>query len=168
MNVAGTAHAAALGAPLVAFSTDYVFDGRKASRTSSLTARTRCRRMAAPSCTARPRPRTRGRPLVVAVRPDGPELPAHHARLGAERDEVEVVDDQRGCPTYVGHLAGAVRELVDGHRPKGIWHVASVGDCTWADLAEEIFTQAGLGCRVRRITSDRRTVPHDALRTRSA
>ena len=37
-------------------------------------------------------------------------------RLGSERDEVAVVDDQRGCPTYVGHLAAATKELVDGGR----------------------------------------------------
>ena len=38
-------------------------------------------------------------------------------RLGAERDEVAVVADQRGCPTYVGHLAAATRELVDAGQP---------------------------------------------------
>ena len=43
-------------------------------------------------------------------------------RLGAERDEVAVVDDQRGCPTYVGHLADATRELVDAGAAFGIWH----------------------------------------------
>ena len=75
-------------------------------------------------------------------------------RLGAEREEVAVVDDQRGCPTYVGHLAPAVRELVDADRPRGVWHVAASGDCTWADFAAAIFAEAGLTCRVRRITSD--------------
>ena len=72
-------------------------------------------------------------------------------RLGAERDEVAVVDDQRGCPTYVGHLAAATRELVE--LPPGVYHVAADGDCTWADFAEAIFEDAGLDCRVRRIAT---------------
>jgi dTDP-4-dehydrorhamnose reductase len=71
--------------------------------------------------------------------------------LGAERDEVAVVDDQRGSPTFVGHLASAVRELVD--LPRGVWHIAAEGDCTWAEFAEAIFEEAGLDCRVRRITT---------------
>jgi dTDP-4-dehydrorhamnose reductase len=76
-------------------------------------------------------------------------------RLGAEQDLVAVVDDQRGCPTYVGHLAAAVRELVDASEPsRGIWHLAAGGDCTWADFAEAIFDEAGYRCRVRRITSE--------------
>ena len=74
-------------------------------------------------------------------------------RLGAERDEVAVVDDQRGCPTYVGHLADATRELVDAGAAFGIWHLAAAGDCTWADFAEAIFEDGGLDCRVRRITT---------------
>ena len=74
-------------------------------------------------------------------------------RLGAEREEVAVVDDQRGCPTYVGHLAAATRELVDGGAGFGIWHLAAGGDCTWADFATAIFEEAGLECRVRRIPS---------------
>ena len=63
-------------------------------------------------------------------------------RLGEERDEVAVVDDQRGSPTYVGHLAEATRELVE--LPQGIWHLAAEGDCTWAEFAEAIFEEAGL------------------------
>jgi dTDP-4-dehydrorhamnose reductase len=74
-------------------------------------------------------------------------------RLGAERDEVSVVDDQRGCPTYVGHLAAATRALVESDAAFGIWHLAADGDCTWADFAEAIFAEAGLACRVRRITT---------------
>jgi dTDP-4-dehydrorhamnose reductase len=74
-------------------------------------------------------------------------------RLGAERDEVAVVDDQRGCPTYVDHLAAATRALVDGAAPYGVWHLAAGGECTWAELAEAIFAEAGLACNVRRITT---------------
>jgi dTDP-4-dehydrorhamnose reductase len=45
-----------------------------------------------------------------------------------------------------------VRELLD--LPHGRWHVAAEGDCTWAEFAEAIFEDAGLECRVRRITSE--------------
>ena len=72
-------------------------------------------------------------------------------RLGAERDEVAVVDDQLGCPTYVGHLAEATRAVLE--LPYGVYHVAAAGDCTWADFAEAIFEEAGLPTRVRRITT---------------
>jgi dTDP-4-dehydrorhamnose reductase len=61
------------------------------------------------------------------------------------------VDDQRGCPTYVGHLAAAIPSLVE--LPYGVYHVAAGGECTWADFAEAIFEEAGLACRVRRITA---------------
>ncbi len=72
-------------------------------------------------------------------------------RLGAERDEVAVVGDQRGCPTFTGHLAEATRTLVG--LPPGIWHLAADGDCTWAEFAAAIFDEAGLDCRVRPITT---------------
>jgi dTDP-4-dehydrorhamnose reductase len=67
-------------------------------------------------------------------------------RLGVERDEVSVVDDQVGCPTYVGHLAVATREIVE--LPFGIWHLAADGECTWAEFAQAIFEEAKLECRV--------------------
>jgi dTDP-4-dehydrorhamnose reductase len=157
VNVGGTAHVAALGAPLVAFSTDYVFDGTKdtpyvesdAPNPLSAYGRTKLHGEAAAG----------ERAWIVRTSAlygwTSHNFVRTMLRLGAERDEVDVVADQRGCPTYVGHLADAVRELVDGERPKGIWHVAADGDCTWADLAEEVFAQAGLDCLVRRITTDR-------------
>ncbi|HVR13798.1 MAG TPA: sugar nucleotide-binding protein, partial [Gaiellaceae bacterium] len=55
--------------------------------------------------------------------------------------------------TFVGHLAAAVHELVVDDLPKGLWHLAADGDCTWADLAEAVFEDAGLECRVRRIST---------------
>lgn len=155
VNVGGTAQAASLGAPLVAFSSDYVFDGRKGApyvesdSPSPLSAygRTKLHGEAAAGEEA----------WVVRSSwlfgPTGHNFVRTMLRLGAERDEVAVVDDQRGCPTYVGHLAAATRELVDGGAPFGAWHLAAAGDCTWADFAEAIFAQAGLACRVRRITT---------------
>jgi dTDP-4-dehydrorhamnose reductase len=73
-------------------------------------------------------------------------------RLGAERDEVEVVDDQRLAPTYAAHLAAVTRQLVE--LPFGVYHVAADGDCSWAEFAEAVFAEAGVKCRVRRITTD--------------
>jgi len=156
VNVGGTANAVSLGAPTVLFSTDYVFDGRKGAPyvesdgPSPLSAygRTKLHAEAAAGSDA----------WIVRTSwlfgPTGHNFLRTMLRLGEERDEVAVVDDQRGCPTYVGHLAAAVRELVDADRPRGIWHLAADGDCTWADFAEAIFEDAALECRVRRITTE--------------
>jgi dTDP-4-dehydrorhamnose reductase len=155
VNVGGTAHAAELGAPLVAFSTDYVFDGTKgasyvesdAPAPLSAYGRTKFHGEAAAG----------ERAWVVRSSwlfgETGHNFVRTMLRLGAERDEVAVVDDQRGCPTYVGHLADATRSLVDGGAEFGLWHLAADGDCTWAEFAEAIFEDAGLACRVRRITT---------------
>ena len=160
VNVGGTANAAALadatGASLVAFSTDYVFDGRKTSpyvesdapNPPSAYGRTKLHGEAAAG------------PDAWIVRsswlfgPTSRNFVRTMLELAAEVDEVAVVDDQRGCPTYVRHLADAVRALVDSDARPGVWHLAAEGDCTWADLAEAIFEQAGLETRVRRISSD--------------
>jgi dTDP-4-dehydrorhamnose reductase len=155
VNVGGTTHAAELGAPLVAYSTDYVFDGRKrapyfeSDSPSPLSAygRTKLHAEGAAGESA----------WIVRSSwlfgPTGHNFVRTMLRLGAERDEVSVVDDQRGSPTYVGHLAAATRELVAAAPPFGVWHLAAAGDCTWADLAEAIFEEAALSCRVRRITT---------------
>jgi dTDP-4-dehydrorhamnose reductase len=152
VNVEGTRNIAALGAPLVYYSTDYVFDGRK-------------REPYVESDEPGPlsvygRTKLAGEREVLAgwiVRSSwlfgwtGRNFVRTMLRLGEERDELAVVDDQRGSPTYVGHLAEATRELIA--LPGGLWHVSANGDCTWADFAEAIFAEAGLGCRVRRIST---------------
>ena len=46
---------------------------------------------------------------------------------------------------------GAVLKLLD--LPRGLWHLAGDGDCTWAELAEAIFEESGIDCPVRRITT---------------
>jgi dTDP-4-dehydrorhamnose reductase len=154
-NVGGTAHAAALGAPLVAYSSDYVFDGTKttpyvesdAPGPRSAYGRTKLHGEAAAG----------ERAWVVRsswlFSETGHNFVRTMLRLGAERDEVAVVADQRGCPTYVGHLAEATRTLVAQDAPFGVWHLAADGECTWAELAQAVFADAGLECRVRPITS---------------
>jgi dTDP-4-dehydrorhamnose reductase len=152
VNVDGTRNVVALGAPVVYYSTDYVFDGTK-------------REPYVESDPTNPlgvyaRTKLQGEQAVRngwIVRSSwlfswtGHNFVRTMLRLGEERDEVAVVDDQRGSPTYVGHLAGATHELIA--LPYGVWHVAAEGDCTWAEFAEAIFEEAGLNCRVRRITA---------------
>jgi dTDP-4-dehydrorhamnose reductase len=84
-------------------------------------------------------------------------------RLGAERDEVEVVDDQVGSPTWTRDLAPALEALLD--QPPGVYHTAGAGAVSWAGLASAIFREAGLACRVRPITTARlgRPAPRPAL-----
>jgi len=148
VNVGGTRHAAELGASLVYYSTDYVFDGRKSE----------------PYLESDP-----PNPLSAWIvrssglfGPTGKNFVRTMLSLARERDEIAVVDDQRTSPTYVGHLAAATRELLG--RPFGVWHLAADGDATWAEFAEAIFEEAALGTRVRRISSDElgRSAPRPA------
>jgi len=153
VNVVGTQNVAALGAPVVYFSTDYVFDGTK-------------REPYLESDEPGPvsvygRTKLEGEQEVRdgwIVRSSwlfgrtGTNFVRTMLRLGAERDEVSVVADQRGCPTYVGHLAEATRELLE--LPQGVWHVAAEGECTWAEFARAIFEEAGVDCLVREITTE--------------
>jgi dTDP-4-dehydrorhamnose reductase len=78
----------------------------------------------------------------------GPCFPATIRRLAAERDELSVVDDQRGCPTFTGHLAQALLTLAQ-RRPPGIVHAAGSGDCTWFEFAQEIVARAGSTAEVK-------------------
>jgi dTDP-4-dehydrorhamnose reductase len=152
VNVAGTRNVAGLGAPLVYYSTDYVFDGTKREpyvesdepRPLSVYGRTKL----AGEHEVREGWIVRSSWLFGWT---GKNFVRTMLALGAEREEVVVVGDQRGCPTYVGHLAEATREVLE--RPHGIWHLAAEGECTWAQFAEAIFDEAGLFCRVRPIST---------------
>ncbi|HEX3687070.1 MAG TPA: dTDP-4-dehydrorhamnose reductase [Gaiellaceae bacterium] len=153
VNVDGTRNVAALGVPVVYYSSDYVFDGSK--REPYLES-------------DEPRPLSvYGRTKLEGEREvrDGwivrsswlfgwrsTNFVRTMLRLGAERQEVSVVADQLGSPTYVGHLAEATRELLT--LPQGVWHVAAEGECTWAEFARAIFEEAGVDCRVREITTE--------------
>jgi dTDP-4-dehydrorhamnose reductase len=73
-------------------------------------------------------------------------------RLAAERDEVTVVDDQIGCPTYTGHLAAALVEIAE-RSLTGTLHVAGGGRCSWFDLAQAAFDATGAAVTLRRGSS---------------
>jgi dTDP-4-dehydrorhamnose reductase len=154
VNVGGVLNAAALAAPLVVWSSDYVFDGAKRTPYVESDApgplgaygRTKLHGEAAAGDQA----------WIVRSSwlfgPTSKNFVRTMLRLGAERDEVAVVGDQRGSPTYVGHLAAATRQVLE--LPFGVYHVAAAGDCSWAEFAEAIFAEARLPTRVRRITTE--------------
>ncbi len=77
-------------------------------------------------------------------------------RLGGQRSELCVVDDQHCTPTYVPHLARAILFLLTGNgspAPWGIYHVTNTGQTTWREFAAEIFRLAGMNVAIRPITS---------------
>jgi dTDP-4-dehydrorhamnose reductase len=75
--------------------------------------------------------------------------------LAEERDEVTVVTDQVGSPTWTGHLAEALVELAERRGDIGIFHAAGAGACSWYELAVEVFARAGVRCRVLPTTAER-------------
>jgi dTDP-4-dehydrorhamnose reductase len=159
INAGGAANvavaAAAAGALTIQISTDYVFDG---SGTEPWREDSPCRPLSAYG-----RSKRAGELAVVAAAGGdyaivrsawlfgvhGKNFVATMLRLGAERDEVTVVDDQVGCPTYTGHLAAALVEIAE-RRLTGILHVAGGGSCSWWELATATFERTGTECVVHR------------------
>lgn len=86
--------------------------------------------------------------------PGGKCFPDTILKLAATRPQIEVVNDQRGCPTYTFDLADAIIQLCHVNA-KGIVHGTNRGVCTWYDFAAETLRQAGSGTSVRPTTSDK-------------
>jgi dTDP-4-dehydrorhamnose reductase len=161
VNVQGTTSvaraAAALHARLVYVSTDYVFDGTKTS----------------PYCEEdHPRPlnqygrsKHEGERAVLSVCPnsvvvrtawlyghDGQNFVKTIMKLAHERPLLEVVSDQRGCPTYADDLARALKSLaISG--AQGIYHVTNGGDASWYEFAKAIVHSMGLSTHVQPIST---------------
>ena len=153
-NVAASADA--VGAWTVQVSTDYVFDGQtsepyvESDTVGPLSAYGRSK-LAGERAVAGAAPGThtivRSSWLFGA---SGSSFPKTILRLADERDELTVVDDQVGCPTFTGDLAPALVELARARRLPGVVHVAGGGSCSWYELAVELIARAGLSCEVRR------------------
>jgi dTDP-4-dehydrorhamnose reductase len=84
----------------------------------------------------------------------GKSFPDTILKLAATRSEIDVVDDQRGSPTYAPDLARTIIQLCRGGA-SGIVHVTNRGECTWFEFAREIVSMAGLSTTVRPTTSDK-------------
>lgn len=82
-------------------------------------------------------------------------------RLAAQREQLDVVDDQVGSPTYADDLACALVWLVEA-QTRGVYHFRNEGHCSWCDFARAIVAQFGLGAVVRPIKSE--TLSRPAIR----
>ena len=86
-------------------------------------------------------------------------------RLGKERDELNVVSDQIGSPTYATDLAGAILEIIknkefrEEDQATQIYHYSNEGEISWHDFAKEIFKIAKTNCKVNPITTQQYPTP---------
>src|SRR3954449_5278547 len=159
---AGPGHAARggaeAGARVVQVSTDYVFDGAKrepwveSDPVAPLQAygRTKLAGEVAVAESGAEHAIVRTAWLFGA---GGPNFVETMLRLGAEKDEVTVVTDQRGGPTWTGHLAPALVELAERHGDVGVFHASGPGECSWYEFAVEILHRAHLRARAVPTTS---------------
>ncbi len=156
--------AAGAGIALVHVSTDYVFDGRAPLDEQG---RPRAYVESDPSGprTVYGHTKLEGERLVLEASKrhlvarsswlfgvDGRNFVDTMLRLAGERESVQVVDDQVGCPTWTGHLAPALLGLLE-RDVRGLVHLAGAGRVSWNGFAREIFRQAELGCRVESATT---------------
>ena len=92
---------------------------------------------------------------------EGKCFPDTILRLASSRPLIEVVNDQRGSPTYATDLARAIRALCRSDA-SGIVHVTNEGDCTWFEFAQEIVKRSGLATEVKPVTSAANGTPRTA------
>jgi dTDP-4-dehydrorhamnose reductase len=161
VNGEGVAHLAMatreIGARLVHVSTDYVFDGSKGSPYAEDDA----------PCPLGVYGESKlAGELNAAFNPDhlivrtqwlyglhGKNFVETMLRLAVEKDELSVVDDQVGSPTWTVDLSQAIMALLKGgHR--GVYHAANAGFCSWNEFAQAIFEEAGLSVKVNGMTTD--------------
>src|SRR5580700_12198713 len=163
-----------VGARLVFLSSDYVFDGKKTTPYEIEDARN-------PQSVYR-RTKAEAEIKLLELMPDccivrtswlfgtgGKCFPDTILRLAANRPALDVVNDQRGCPTYAVDLASAIAELCRKDAA-GIFHVTNAGNCTWFEFAQEIVKNSGLGTTVRPVSSQQvaRPAPRPAYSVLSA
>jgi len=155
-------------AKLIFLSSDYVFDGKKTSPyevgdkrnpqgvygNSKAQAEVELLETLPDCCVARTS-------WVFGV--GGKCFPDTILRLAANRPTLDVVNDQRGCPTYTVDLARAIIQLCRKNA-SGIVHVTNAGDCTWFEFAREIVAASELTSEVRPVNSQQmaRSAPRPA------
>jgi dTDP-4-dehydrorhamnose reductase len=152
-----------IGAKLLFLSSDYVFDGKKTSPYETQDSRN------PQSVYGRTKAEAEMRlqellPECCVVRTSwlfgagGKCFPDTILKLAATRPALDVVNDQRGCPTYTVDLSKAIVELCR-KGASGIVHATNAGNCSWFEFASEIVRAAGLPTEVRPVSTQQMTRP---------
>lgn len=172
VNVAEAARE--VGSKLLFLSSDYVFDGRKTSPYDTDDARNPQSIYGRSKAEAEVRLLATLRDVCIArtswlFGAGGKCFPDTILKLAASRPALDVVDDQRGCPTYAVDLARAIIALCR-KGASGIVHVTNAGECSWFEFAQEIVKSAGLATEVRPASSQQmaRPAPRPAYSVLSA
>jgi dTDP-4-dehydrorhamnose reductase len=150
-------------AKLLFLSSDYVFDGKKTSPYETEDARN--------PQSVYGRSKAEAEVRLLEVLPEcciartswlfgtgGKCFPDTILKLAASRPALDVVNDQRGCPTYSVDLSRAIIQLCRNHA-SGIVHVTNAGECSWFDFAREIVTKRGLATEIRPVSSQQMARP---------
>jgi dTDP-4-dehydrorhamnose reductase len=163
VNTQGAANvgqaAADAGARMLFISTDYVFDGKKTSPYETDDLRNPINAYGKTKADAEEKISDIV-PTCCIVRtswlfgPGGKCFPDTILKVAGSRSEIDVVNDQRGCPTYTFDLADAIIQLCRANA-RGVIHCTNSGECSWYEFASEILRQGGSKTQVRPTTSER-------------
>lgn len=75
-------------------------------------------------------------------------------KLGSTRDELNVVADQHGSPTYAKDLADIIYQAIEKKIPYGIYHATNQGYTTWYEFTKEILAEQNIECKVNPVTTE--------------
>ena len=85
---------------------------------------------------------------------DGNNFVRTMLKLGETKDELNVVSDQHGSPTYAEDLANFIGEAIEKKIPYGVYNATNEGYTTWYDFTKAIFEYAGIICKVNPVTTE--------------
>lgn len=71
-----------------------------------------------------------------------------------DKDEIKVVDDQIGCPTWTVELSNAIVNLINDEMPYGIYHICGSGNTSWYNFAKKIFELSNIEVNLKACTSE--------------
>ena len=85
---------------------------------------------------------------------DGNNFVRTMLKLGETKDELNVVSDQHGSPTYAVDLAEYIAQAIEKKIPYGVYHATNEGFTTWYDFTKAIFEYAEINCKVNPVTTE--------------